>query len=137
MVLDVTATPSTGWRAGDEVVRQTVTVTGRQIQPSYVGPTVEAEPTGQWAAYQCAHGVMQDPSPAGAARNCVEAPVPVTVPASGDVTVHVVVHPAIQPPQGPAVDCVRPASACRLVLQRQEQDGTPSLLQTPITFRRR
>jgi hypothetical protein len=116
---------------------QTVTVTGRRIQPSYFGPTVEVEPTGQWAAYQCAHAVMQDPSPAGVARNCVEAPAAVTVPASGDVTVDIVVHTTIQPPQGPAVDCTPSDRACRVVLHRQEQDGTTTLHQAPISFRRR
>ena len=115
---------------------QTVTLTGRRIMASYVGPPIGAAPTGQWTAYQCAHAVVRDPSPAGVARNCVAAPATVMVPASGDVTVDMVVHRTIQPPQGPVVDCTRSDAGCRVVLQRLEQDGTASLHQAPIGFRR-
>ena len=80
---------------------QTVTLTGRRIMASYSGPPIEAAPTGQWTAYQCAHAVVRDTSLAGVARNCVAAPATVTVPASGDVTVDMAVHRTIQPPAGP------------------------------------
>ena len=46
------------------------------------------------------------------------------------------VHRTIQPPQGPVVDCTRSDRACRVVLERLEQDGTASLHQAPIGFRR-
>jgi len=113
---------------------QTVTLTGRRIMASYFGPQIEADPTGQWTAYQCAHAVVRDTSLAGVARNCVAAPATVTVPASGDVTVDMAVHRTIQPPEGPAVDCTRSERACRVVLHRLEQDGTRSLHQAPIGF---
>ncbi|HEY7072053.1 MAG TPA: neocarzinostatin apoprotein domain-containing protein [Acidimicrobiales bacterium] len=116
---------------------QAVTLTGRRIMTSYAGPVVDGVPSGRWTAYECAHAVDRDPSPAGVARNCVAVPGTVTVPASGDVTVSMTVQATIQPPQGPAVDCTRSSNACRAVLHRVEQDGTISLHEAPLHFARR
>jgi hypothetical protein len=127
----VTVSPSRGLADG-----QTVTLTGRRLMATYPGPTIDGVATGQWIAYQCAGAVRDDPSLAGVARNCVTAPVPVTVPRSGDVTLDLVVRRTIQPPQGPAVDCTRRDSACRVALHRLEQDGTTTLRSAPIRFRR-
>ena len=115
---------------------QAVTVTGRRIMTSYAGPVVSGVTSGQWTAYQCAHAVDRDPSPAGVARSCVPVPGAVTVPASGDVTLAMTVQATIRPPQGPAVDCTRSSNACRAVLFRVEQDGTTSLHRAPIRFGR-
>ncbi len=128
----LSATPSARLRDG-----QTVTVTGRRLMASYAGPVVDGVASGQWTAYQCAPGIAHDPSPANVARSCVADPAAVTVPASGDVTLDMVVHRTIQPPQGPAVDCARSHRACRVVLHRLEQDGTTSLHAAPIRFRLR
>lgn len=109
-------------------------MTGNQMMASYPGPAIGGVPSGQWTAYQCAGAVVDDPSLAGVARNCVADSAAVRVPQAGDVTLDMAAHRTIQPPQGPAVDCAQPGRACRVVLHRLEQDGTTTLRSAQIQF---
>jgi hypothetical protein len=131
----ITATPDDGLVDG-----QPVTVTTDGVQPSYAGPPFWIFSSGLWALGQCDRAVVDDPTVAAVFAHCTVPPGggAVTVPPGPspsppgfDVDVLATVTPFLG---GPPTDCTSAVGACVLVLTRVEQDGSLSLLTTPLSF---
>jgi hypothetical protein len=125
----VTATPSTGLTDG-----QSVTVVGSDLQPTYAGPTVLL-PTGGWAVTMCDAAVGTRPNLVQLFQHCAMPPGfgPVAVPGSTSSTT-VRTPRTITKILGGTTSCGASPGACVIGLSRWEQDGTVSVVFTPLTF---
>jgi hypothetical protein len=125
----LSASPSTGLSDG-----QAVALSGSGVQPTYDGRTIWIFHTGQWVTAQCAAGLTSDRTVGGVFTNCTTAVGgPLDLPGS-TFSQPVTVKATIDRILGGTTDCTAGPGACVLMLARFEEDGTLTLLTTPISF---
>jgi Neocarzinostatin family len=127
---ELTAAPATGLADG-----QAVTVSGTGLMPNYDGRTILFVTSGAWGLVQCDRAVVDDPTILGLFTHC-SAPPPggaLDVPGA-TFTTEVGVAAGIDRILGGTTDCTSAAGACVLAAGRVEQDGSLTLLTTPLAF---
>ena len=111
-----------------------VTVTGTDLMASYDGPMLWIVHTGTWAVGQCDAALTADPTMAGVFRLCTVPPGGGAVDVPGStLSAEVEAQAGFTPPIGDPVDCTTGPAACVVALVRVEQDGSFSLLTSPLT----